>query len=61
MGTETYPKNGRTRQGFGGDHHKILTHGSDAPAKIVAPSGQDAAATIKGKAWDLGRNKSAAC
>lgn len=62
MGTETYPKKGRSRQGFAGDHHKILSHGDSAPAPVSAPSSNDQPAHLKGKAWDLSRNKtSKAC
>lgn len=61
MGTITYPKKGRARQGFGGDHHVILSNGSNAPAPITAPRSNDQPATLKGKAWELSRNRPKAC
>ncbi len=59
MATVTYPKNGRTRQGFGGCHHVILQHGSGVMKSVKAPSSQDQPANLKGKAWSFGQNKTA--
>jgi len=58
---KSYVKSGRARQGFAGDHHAILQHGSGILSSVKAPSSNDQPATLKGKAWSFASNKSAKC
>lgn len=60
MGYFTAPKQGRSRQGFAGDHSKVLMHGVRQPATYPSPPSQDCCANLKGAAWSLSKNRSKA-
>jgi len=51
MGVETYPKQGRTRQHFGGDHGMVLSVGDKVGGKVKAPSSQDCCTKKKSVMW----------
>jgi hypothetical protein len=61
MGTFTAPKNGRSRQSFGGDHHEVLKHSADAPAKVCAPKSQNQAAHLKAPNWNIHKHSAKKC
>lgn len=62
MGTETYPKQGRSMQSksYQGKNKVLQTH-AEMIHKVEAPSSQDVCTRSKGKAWDLSRNTMKAC